>query len=556
MSEDFKPGPVPEVTPASGAGTAPRSISSNSVFVVEALVDHPNVTKGCRRAGGQLADVGRIVEAAVRAFAQRLGKTVIDGNGTHRRETTLEPHELVIICQRVVCFKSRIVNVHPDDEALLGREEASLASLARLRNVEVIAVPIDFRGHHYRAGRRLASPSRSERVFQPVEKGVDVALASHLVQRCLAPDRPDGVLLMSGDADFLPAIQQVVRLEPPVVVMVAAFKHSLSSVYRDTAVTGHPPIILDEVLAALCANQRPPFGKGGLTMIAPQPRKTAGQRSGNGNGRPDPCADLALGRVAVARPHFGRLDVYIKAGGVLGARFFSETSAGKYGTTLGVRQRFSQPGTYEGWAFLDPIRCVVFRFVQGQRDNAQAPLVSVETPDGHVALPRGCVGSEGLAQGEPVAFYVGLPKYRRNAKPLQRVSHVFPLNEKRPLLLAQLIAGGRLVFPQHGDLMEKFLQALPDVDDVLASQDAEVVRAALNRLANDPGVPGNIQMLARAERARLGSGGPETSTPTAPQASPAPTPGDKTGGKTRRAGKRGGYNPAAGDVSSLDLQLD
>jgi hypothetical protein len=182
--------------------------------------------------------------------------------------------------------------------------------------------------------------------------------------------------------------------------------------------------------------------------------------------------------------------------------------------------------------------------------------VSVETPDGHVALPRGCAGAEGLAQGEWVAFYVGLPKYRRNARPLLRVSHMFPLNEKRPLVLAQLVAAGRLVFPQHGDLMEKFLQALPDVDDVLASQDAEVVRAALNRLADDPGTPGNLQMLARAERARLGLGGTETSTPTAPPVPPTPTPGDKTGGKTRRAGKRGGYNPAAGDVSSLDLQLD
>lgn len=563
MAEDVDHSASSVLSPAAVAGTATPRDPWHGAFVLDVFVDRANVAQGSRRARVGPLDIEQIVRAAVEEFARRLGLAVADGTGTRRAGEAAEPQKPAVVCRRVFCFTARAVNVHPDDEALLEREEASLASVAGLRNVEVLAVPLDFRGHHYRAGRRLAGPTRAERTFRAVEKGVDVALASHLVQRCLAPDRTDGILLVSGDADFAPALQQVVRLEPPVVAMVAAFANSVSSLYRNTAVTGHAPIILDKFLKSMCANRNPPFREGGHIMIAPRPRKPGSQKPGNGTGgRPDPCADLALGTAAVARPHYGRLEVYLKAEGVLGARFLSEANGGKYGTTHGVRECFSRPDTYQGWAYTDAGRGVVFRFVEGEEGQAPAALLSVETPDGRVGLARDCVGSDGLAQGDWVAFYVGHPKYRRNATPLRQVSHVFPLNEKRPLLLAQLVAAGRLGFPQHAEVVEKFLEALPGLDEVLASQDAEAVRAALTRLSDDPKVPDNLRMVARAERARLGVPGQETKPvgPGTPETGKASGASSDSAAKEKRPQApprpRRRPNPGLGDIEDLDLRLD
>jgi hypothetical protein len=338
--------------------------------------------------------------------------------------------------------------------------------------------------------------------------------------------------------------------------MVASFADSLSPVYRGTAITGYPPIVLDGYVKAMRADQKPPFRRGGRPMIAPQRRKPADPKPGNGDGVPhNPCADLCLGRIVVNRPHYGRLEVYHKLDGVLGSRFLSQVNGGKYGTTRSVREYFSQPGTYEGWGFLDSRRCIVFLFVRNDEDNPPTPIFAVDTPDGPVGLARRCTGTEGLAQGDWVAYYVGPPKYRRNAPPLRRVAHLYPVDEKHPLLLAQLVIAGRLKFPQHGEIVERFLDALPGLDEVLASQDAEAVQAALNRLADDPEVPGNIRMMARAERAKLGPSGPQMPAKPGPQ-TPSGPPATKRKTRTRRAGKARGRDPLAGDVAPLDLQVE
>lgn len=555
VAEDLNHEDLAEETPAANAGNAPTA-TSNDTFMQEAFLDLSNVELGAQGAGIFNMDVMRVVEAAVHEFAQRLGMAVADGDGTRRGAAAATPQGPTVVCRRVFCFTTQAVNVHPDDQAFAVRDEALITSLAQLPGVEVRAVPLDFHGHHLRAGRRLAAPTRAERTFRPVEKGVDVALASHLVKRCLASDRPDGVMLVSGDADFAPAIQQVVRLKPPVVVMVASFADSLSAAYRDTALTGYPPIVLDEHVKALCADRNRPIRKGGRPMIDPQRRTPAGPKPGNGDRGPhNPCADLCLGRIVVTRPHYGALEVYHKVGGVLGSRFLSQVNGGKYGTTRSVREYFSQPGTYQGWAFLDSRRCIVFLFVRNDEDNPPAPILAVDTPDGPVGLDRECTGTEGLAQGDWVAFYMGPPQYRHNAPPLRRATHLYPVDEKHPLLLAQLAAAGRLRFPQHAEIAEKFLDALPGLDEVLGSQDAEAIQAALNRLADDPKVPGDVRMVARAERGRLGSGGPRTPAAAGPQA-PSRTPATKRKTRARRAGKTGGRDPLAGDVAALDLQVE
>jgi len=556
VAEDQNHKVLTDVTPAAGAGTAPATEPSNAMFTQEAFLDLSNVVLGAQGAGISNPDVMRIVEAAVHEFAQRLGMAVADGDGTRRGAAAATPQRPTVVCRRVFCFTTQAVNVHPDDQALAVRDEAMITSLAQLPGVEVRAVPLDFHGYHLRAGRRLAAPTGAERTFRPVEKGVDVALASHLLKRCMSSDRPDGVLLVSGDADFAPVIQEVVRLKPPVVVMVASFADSLSAVYRNTAITGYPPIVLDEHEKARCVDRNRPIRKGGRPMVAPQRRKPAGPKPGNGDRGPhNPCADLCLGRIVVTRPHYGRLEVYLKIDDKLGARFFSRENGGKYGTTRSVREYFSHPNTYEGWGFLDARRCIVFRFVRNDEDNPPAPILAVDTPDGPVGLDRECTGTEGLAQGDWVAFYMGPPQYRHSAPPLRRATHLYPVDEKRPLLLAQLAAAGRLRFPEHAEIAEKFLDALPGLDEVLGSQDAESIQAALNRLADDTKAPANVRMVARAERARLGSSEPQTPAAAGPQ-TPSPAPPTKRKTRTRRAGKTGGRAPLAGDVAALDLQVE
>jgi len=265
-------------------------------------------------------------------------------------------------------------------------------------------------------------------------------------------------------------------------------------------------------------------------------------------------ADPDVGRIVAACPKRGELQVYRKVDGLMGARVFCEDDGGKYGVSPGVRKQFPNVGTYRGLAYVDEGRGLVFKFVAGDDTAAREAILTISAAFGRVYVPEPLVRGKPLEHGTLVAFHWRLQSGNGNGKARRRAESLYPLDGDHLALIARLIANGKLVFPAHSGVLDVFLGGLASAD--VPPQDAARFRTALDRLADDPGVLGNIQMMARVERARLGSGGTETSTPTAPPVPPAPTPGDKTGGKTRRAGKRGGYNPAAGDVSSLDLQLD
>ena len=110
-------------------------------------------------------------------------------------------------------------------------------------------MPFNYEGNHISKEARKESSVQGEREWHRSEKGVDVSLAVLLTQRCYSSDPPEGFIVISGDADFGPALGAVIRDCPGIQVMVASFSSSLSYIYRSNLGPGPawpwPPIILD-----------------------------------------------------------------------------------------------------------------------------------------------------------------------------------------------------------------------------------------------------------------------------------------------------------------------
>jgi hypothetical protein len=133
-----------------------------------------------------------------------------------------------------------------------------LRCLQRRYGFILIQVPVDHHGHRLALANQAAQSSTAGEVSAQAEKGVDVRLATLMVRRAMDPSPPQGMILLSGDADFAPALDLVGRLNPPVIAMAAGFANSLSSVYERHRPAGYswryPPIVLDDFLAELTAS--------------------------------------------------------------------------------------------------------------------------------------------------------------------------------------------------------------------------------------------------------------------------------------------------------------
>jgi hypothetical protein len=279
--------------------------------------------------------------------------------------------------------------------------------------------------------------------------------------------------------------------------------------------------------------------------------KKAGQ---HGTAPKNHSADPDVGRIVAACPKRGELQVYRKVDGLMGARVFCEDDGGKYGVSPGVRKQFPNVGTYRGLAYVDEGRGLVFKFVAGDNSGSCEPILTIISGFGRVYVPRSLVRGKTLGHGALVAFHWRLENGNGDGKTRRKAESLYPLDGDHLPLIARLIANGKLVFPAHADVLDMFLGGLASGD--VPPQDIARFRAALDRLADDPGVPANLQMAVRVERTRLESDGPETSTPAAPQTPPPAPPEGKARSKSKRPEEPGRFKPAAGDVSSLDLQLD
>jgi hypothetical protein len=218
-----------------------------------------------------------------------------------------------------------------------------------------------------------------------------------------------------------------------------------------------------------------------------------------------------IGRIRVTSPRRGRLDAYCKGNGSRGTSVLCFDDGGRYGVTLGVQRGFDL-GRHEGWAFVDPQQAVVFQFVVTAFSAPPPALAAIDTAHEHVAVPPSAIKEHSLVHGQWVAFYSRVVGVNQRGQVKREAADVLPLDRKHPLRLARLITGGRLVLPDHQEIVDQFLEAVAAMGGGAAT-DYDPIDAALSRLGSDPTVPPTLQLGARVERSRLATLRTEGSRP-------------------------------------------
>ncbi|MGI9451007.1 MAG: NYN domain-containing protein [Geminicoccaceae bacterium] len=110
-------------------------------------------------------------------------------------------------------FGSYAENYDSIDESSVERRKAFFARLREDHNYEVETFPIDYRG------RRLRRQDRDpDDGFAPREKCVDVALAVTLMRYATMPGAMDVAIVVLGDRDFEPLLQEVRRFGKRIVL--------------------------------------------------------------------------------------------------------------------------------------------------------------------------------------------------------------------------------------------------------------------------------------------------------------------------------------------------
>jgi len=225
--------------------------SAAKLFQVEVFMDLPNISNSLKTIHRRKTDYGWLVGRAVQEFAGRLGLPVRKGSAGQWPACPGVSETPCISCRRIWSFTSEPVNFHPDDHQRVRGIRGFQNSLQFRHGFHLEKLPMDFRGHHIRTSDRRNSPLEEERNWEPREKCVDAALVNRLVRRCLASDRPAGVLVMAGDLDYAYVLREIAQDRPGIRVAVAGFRSSLSSKYLSRRFwhnTGSFAILLDECL--------------------------------------------------------------------------------------------------------------------------------------------------------------------------------------------------------------------------------------------------------------------------------------------------------------------
>ncbi len=460
----------------------------------------------------------------------------------------------MVYCRAIWAFASEPINVHPDDRDAAERDHALLEDLRALPGMHLQTWPRDLRG------RRMSSlPPREERR----EKFVDGALNTILTKRCESGNPPAVIALGTGDADFIPALKDIREDHPEIHIFVAAFADALSGDYRSGARVGvewqHPPLLLDEWLAGQLSSSRTRMAtaqndglhkKGAASMISVlehdgnSDKKSANTWSGT--------RDLRVGRMMVNWPMFARLDVYTKKGnGQLGATVNCDEDGGRYGVTPGVLGRYPEPGTYIGWVWVDRPKLLAFRFDAGDATRQPAPLLSIESSCGRVEVEPKSWAGPAPEHGAPVAFRARVIGRTPLGRQRLRTTQILPLDQQHVLVIANLISGGELSFPDHSDVLQVFFDTIGKEPHCF-SRNPDLLDSALGRLAARPDVPAEFQMLARVERTRRSAPGDDLARGAVCKAPAGPGDGPGRGTGSTSAGSAS----AAGDVAQVRLQLD
>ena len=145
-------------------------------------------------------------------------------------------------------FGSYAENYDSVDENSVERRKAFFARLREDHNYEVETFPIDYRG------RRLRRQDRDpDDGFAPREKCVDVALAVTLMRYATMPGAMDVAIVLLGDRDFEPLLQEVRRYGKRIVL--ASVDSACAAELADPADPSHVRdfeiIWLDDLLAKI-----------------------------------------------------------------------------------------------------------------------------------------------------------------------------------------------------------------------------------------------------------------------------------------------------------------
>jgi uncharacterized LabA/DUF88 family protein/cold shock CspA family protein len=145
-------------------------------------------------------------------------------------------------------FGSYAENYDPVDQNSVERRKAFFARLREDHGYEVETFPIDYQGRRLRRQDRATDDS-----FAPREKCVDVALTVTLMRYATMPGALDLAILVLGDRDFLPLLQEVRRLGKRVAI--ASVEAACASELSDPADPGRlrdfDVIWLDDLLTKI-----------------------------------------------------------------------------------------------------------------------------------------------------------------------------------------------------------------------------------------------------------------------------------------------------------------
>jgi hypothetical protein len=253
-----------------------------------------------------------------------------------------------------------------------------------------------------------------------------------------------------------------------------------------------------------------------------------------------------IGQVVVNRPKPGRLSVYQKRDGSVGATVITLDDGRKRGVTPGV-QKFHSMGTHQGWAYVDSLTTAVFLFKPGALHQPTKPMVAIQANAERIAVEDSKAEELSQCDGQWVAFHAQVTGRTAMNRPKRTATDILPIDAHHPLLLADLIRAGQIASSAHDVVIELFLEALNAF--VPTGTDKALIDSALSRLAADVAVPQPLQLMARVQRSKLTSGhGKQTSFPQ-----PPPISAHETVSQPLPA-----HQPivADADVQRLNLNLD
>ena len=142
-------------------------------------------------------------------------------------QATAERFELTDIdLIRKFYFGSFPDNYSPEDENVARTQYDFLDRLRRDFRYELEVFPMDFHGQRIRMRDRNPDDE-----FKVKEKCVDVALATRMLFYAMTPGAYDIAVVVIGDKDYLPVLQQVRRMGKRVVI--ASIKGSCAQEYDD-----------------------------------------------------------------------------------------------------------------------------------------------------------------------------------------------------------------------------------------------------------------------------------------------------------------------------------